>query len=59
MLAYDPTSNEREWIPVRGMASDLSQAEEASTRELNNMILHDTVEGVEVGQVQGAEEQEW
>ena len=45
MLAYDPTSNEAEWIPVQGMASDLSQAEEASTRELSNMVLHDTIEG--------------
>ena len=45
MLAYDPTSNEAEWIPVQGTASDLSEAEEASARELSNMVPHDTVEG--------------
>ena len=47
MLAYDPTSNEAEWIPVWGMASDLSQAEEASARELSNMVLHEITEGAQ------------
>ena len=47
MLAYDPASNEAEWIPVWSMASDLLQAEEASARELSNMVLHDTIEGMQ------------
>ena len=47
MLAYDLTSNEAEWIPVQGMASDLSQVEEASAKELSNMVPHDTIEGVQ------------
>ena len=47
MLAYDPTSKEAEWIPVWGMAGDLSQPEEASTRELSNMVPHDSTEGVQ------------
>ena len=42
ILAYDPTSNEAEWVPMQGMAEDLSQAEEASTRELSNMVLLDS-----------------
>ena len=31
VLAYDPATNEAEWIPVWGSASDLSPAEEGST----------------------------
>ena len=41
MLAYNPLSNEAEWIPVQGMVSDLSQAEEASARGPSNMVPHD------------------
>ena len=47
MLAYDPTSNEAEWILVWGTASDLLQAKEASAREQSNMVLHDTTEGAQ------------
>ena len=46
MLAYDPVSNKVECIPVQGMVSDLSQAEEASTRELSNIVPHNLDEGV-------------
>ena len=45
MLAYDPVSNKAEWMPVWGTVSDLSQVEEASDRELSNMVLHDLDEG--------------
>ena len=41
----NPVSNKAEWIPVQGMVSDLSQAEEASARELSNMVPHDSDEG--------------
>ena len=44
MLAYDPTTNRAEWVPVWGCTSDLSLAEEASTRELSNIEPHDPVE---------------
>ena len=44
ILASDPTSNEAEWIPVWGTAEDLSQAEEASARELSNMVLLDSAD---------------
>ena len=40
MLAYNPNSNEVEWIPVRGTSSDLSQAEERSACALANLIPH-------------------
>ena len=45
MLVYDPASNEAEWIPVWGTASNLSQAEEAFTRELSKMVPYNTIEG--------------
>ena len=40
MLAYNPSSNEAEWIPVRGTSSDLLQAEERSAHVLANLIPH-------------------
>ena len=44
VLAYDPTRNEVEWILMLGVADDLSQAEEASARELSNMVPLDSCE---------------
>ena len=41
VLAYDPTTNGAEWIPVQGSASNLSPVEEASTQELSNIVPHD------------------
>ena len=46
MLAYNPVSNEVEWIPVQGMVSDLSQVGKTSARELSNMVPHDSDKGV-------------
>ena len=40
VLAYNPSSNEAEWIPVRGTSSDLSQAEERSACVLANLFPH-------------------
>ena len=45
MLAYHLVSNEAEWILLWGMVSDLSQAEEASARELSNMVPHNSDNG--------------
>ena len=44
VLAYDPTSNEAEWVSMQGLAEDLTRAEEASTRELSNMVPLDSAE---------------
>ena len=44
ILAYDPTTNRAEWIPVWGSAGDLLLAEEASAQELSNIVLHDPSE---------------
>ena len=57
VLAYDPASNEVEWVPMQGSAEDLSQAEEASTRELSNMVLLDSAKkSTEAGPIWGTEE---
>ena len=44
VLAYDPTTKGTEWIPMWGSASDLLLVEEASTRELSNIMPHDLTE---------------
>ena len=44
VLAYNPTMNEVEWIPVRGLANDLTWAEERSAVALANYVLHTLVE---------------
>ena len=40
VLAYNPTMNEAEWIPVCGLANDLTWAEERPTVALVNYVLH-------------------
>ena len=42
ILAYDPASNEVEWVSMWGMAEDLSQAEDTSAREISNMVPLDS-----------------
>ena len=44
MLAYDPTANGAEWVPMKGTASDLSPAEDASAWELSNITIQDPLE---------------
>ena len=46
VLAYNPNTNEAEWIPVHGTTSDLSCMEEVSALTLCNFILHVPDEGV-------------
>ena len=40
ILAYNPAMNEAEWVPVHGLANDLSWAEEKSTVALANYVPH-------------------
>ena len=44
ILAYNPTLNEAEWVPVHGLANDLSWAEERSTVALANYVPHTPAE---------------
>ena len=53
---YNPTLNEAEWIPVRGLASDLSWGKERSTVALANYVPCMQKEGRES---QGSEWAEW
>ena len=46
VLAYDPASNGAEWVLMRGTASDLSPAEDASAQELSNITIPDAPEDV-------------
>ena len=47
VLAYDPSTNGAEWIPVCSTASDLSQVKEMSALALCNMVPHIPDEGAE------------
>ena len=38
VLAYNPAKNEAEWVPVHGLANDLTWAEERSTVVLENYV---------------------
>ena len=40
VLAYNPTKNEAEWVPARGLANDLTWAEERSAVALANYVPH-------------------
>ena len=51
MLAYNPTLNEAEWIPVRGLANDLSWGEERSMAALANYVPHVQKEGERIARL--------
>ena len=46
ILTYNPALNEAEWVPVRGLANDLSWAKERSAMALANYVPHAPVEVV-------------
>ena len=39
ILAYNPTRDEVEWVPMHGLTNDLTWAEERSTMALANYML--------------------
>ena len=43
-IVCDPTTNQAEWVPVRGMVVDLSPAEERSALTLCNLVPCDEEE---------------
>ena len=43
-LTDDPTTNQAEWVPIRGTAADLSSMEERSSLTLCYLVLHDEKE---------------
>ena len=46
VLVYDPQNNRTKWVRFRGSASDLSDAEIASTEELSVYMPSEAVRGV-------------
>ena len=51
VLANNPTMNEAEWIPVCGLANDLTWAEERSTVALANYVLHALAEAAQIARL--------
>ena len=47
VLTYDPTTNQAEWVPMRGMAADLLLVEERLALALGNLVLRDEDEAEE------------
>ena len=48
VLAYNPAKNKTEWVPVHGLADDLTWAKERSTVALANYVLHIPVEAAQI-----------
>ena len=51
ILAYNPVINEAEWIPMKGLANDLSWGEERSTVALANYVLHAQKKGKRIARL--------
>ena len=39
LLTYDPTYDVAEWVPIRGIVSDLSPTEDSLACKLSNLML--------------------
>ena len=48
VLAYNPTRDEAEWVPMHGLANDLTWAEESSAMALVNYMLHGSQEVAQI-----------
>ena len=48
ILAYNPTRDEAEWVPVHGLTNELTWVEERSTMALVNYVLHVSQEAVQI-----------
>ena len=51
VLAYNPTMNKAEWVPVRGLAKDLTWAKERSTMALANYVPHIPAEAARIARL--------
>ena len=51
ILAYNPTLNEAEWIPARGLANDLSWGKERLVVALANYVPHAPKEGKRIARL--------
>ena len=51
ILAYNPTLNKAEWVPVHGLVNDLSWAEERSAVALANYVLCAPAEAAQIARL--------
>ena len=51
ILAYNPTRDEAEWVPMRGLTNDLSWAEEKSAMALANYVPCISQEGAHIARL--------
>ena len=51
ILTYNPTLNEAEWVPVCGLANNLSWAEERSALPLANYVPHASAEATQIARL--------
>ena len=51
ILIYNPALNEVEWLPVHGLANDISWAEERSAMALANYVLHTSAEAAQIARL--------
>ena len=56
ILAYNPTLNEAEWVPVRSLVNDLSWAEDRLAVALANYVLCTPVEVARIARLRGLAE---
>ena len=51
ILTYNPTLNEAEWVPMHGLANDLSWAEERSAMALATYVPRASVEVAQIARL--------
>ena len=51
ILAYNPTRDEAEWVPVHGLINDLTWAEERSAMALANYVPHVSQEVAQIAKL--------
>ena len=59
VLAYNPTRDEVEWVPTRGLANDLTWAEERSAMALANYVLHVSQEAAGIARLGACQLVSW
>ena len=59
ILAYNPTRDEAEWVPMSGLANDLTWAEERSTMALANYVPHVSQEAAWIARLRACRLVSW
>ena len=59
VLAYNPTRDEAEWVPVCGLTNNLTWAEERSAMALANHVLHVSQEAAQIARLGACQLVSW